>query len=180
MGSGARKVHSEGTASKPARVGGPPVQGLYDQPKSPARTSTPLYTGTCRSSTVCCIDRPPVSILLVGFHLLTLVGLPFCSRQVSDAIVYAKSMFTAYSSAVVKLTCLRILLQVMSIVIIPYAECRPYLVRVLSKCGGSALHPVELLQQPLSHLINLHNDHIIIHSNWLCVNRSKTDKRDSQ
>lgn len=46
VGSGARKVHSEGTASKPARVGGPPVQGLYDQPKSPARTSTPLYTGT--------------------------------------------------------------------------------------------------------------------------------------
>jgi nuclear pore complex protein Nup53 len=40
-GSG-RKLHNDG-ASKPARVGGPPVQGLYDHPKSPARTSTPLY-----------------------------------------------------------------------------------------------------------------------------------------
>jgi nuclear pore complex protein Nup53 len=46
VGSGGRKIHSEGTASKPTRVGGPPVQGLYDQPKSPARTSTPLYIGS--------------------------------------------------------------------------------------------------------------------------------------
>lgn len=40
-GSG-RKLHND-VGSKPARVGAPPVQGLYDHPKSPARTSTPLY-----------------------------------------------------------------------------------------------------------------------------------------
>ena len=44
MSGGSRRLHNEGV-SKPARVGGPPVQGLYDQPKSPARTSTPLYQG---------------------------------------------------------------------------------------------------------------------------------------
>ena len=49
MGGGSgRKLHNEaagGVGGKPTRVGGPPVQGLYDQPKSPARTSTPLYHG---------------------------------------------------------------------------------------------------------------------------------------
>lgn len=40
----ARKLHNDG-GTKPARMGGPPVQGLYDHPKSPARTSTPLYVG---------------------------------------------------------------------------------------------------------------------------------------
>ena len=44
-GSG-RKTHSE-AGSKPALVGGPPVQGLYDQSKSPVRTSTPLYISMC-------------------------------------------------------------------------------------------------------------------------------------
>ena len=43
VGVSGRKLHSDQGAGKAARVGGPPVQGLYDQPKSPARTSTPLY-----------------------------------------------------------------------------------------------------------------------------------------
>ena len=45
MGSAGRNLHSEAGAGKPTRVGGPPVQGLYDQSKSPAKTSTPLYIG---------------------------------------------------------------------------------------------------------------------------------------
>ena len=55
---GSRKLHNEGV-SKPARVGGPPVQGLYDQPKSPARTSTPLYHG-----------RMPSTMYIISMYLI--------------------------------------------------------------------------------------------------------------
>ena len=50
---GGRKLHNDG-ASKPAHVGGPPVEGLYDHPKSPARTSTPLYISMTATLLVPC------------------------------------------------------------------------------------------------------------------------------
>ena len=73
-------MHNDG-ASKPAHVGGPPVEGLYDHPKSPARTSTPLYismTATLLVPRTCIYKLHALLHVYVHVHLYMYIRLVLC------------------------------------------------------------------------------------------------------